>query len=61
MSRNKMEGKMEYTFNELIKVRPDVLDRLLADYLIRYYDMTEEQQHEEIKKISRLEIEHGQA
>ena len=51
---------MEYTFDELIKVRPDILDKLLADYLIRYYDMTEEQQQAEVKKISRLEIEHGQ-
>lgn len=50
---------MEYKFDEMINIKPDVLDRLLADYLIRYYDMTEEQQHEEIKKISRLEIEHG--
>jgi hypothetical protein len=51
---------MEYNFNEMIKVRPDILDQLLADYLMRYYDMTDEQQKNEREKLSRLESEHGQ-
>lgn len=59
VKKTKTEDGMEYTFNELMKIKPEVLDQLLADYLMRYYDMTDEQQKKEREKLSRMEIEHG--